>query len=73
MNRFEMNEREAEAAKKWISEHVCTPPLWKFWDRRGVYECPHFTYSFSRGAIGGSVTISCHCGAKCDVTDYGSW
>ena len=74
---FEMNEREAEAAEKWTSEHlVCAPPLWKFW-AKPIWSkstmCPHFTYSFTPTGIGEAVTISCHCGAKRDVTDYSSW
>lgn len=70
---FEMNDSEAEAAERWISEHVCAPPRWKFWRKGSCYKSTHFTYSFSPTAIGKGVTISCHCGAKKDVTDYSSW
>ena len=74
---FKMNECEAEAAKKWTSEHVCAAvPIWKFWVKTidARYRClPSFTYSFTPAGIGDSVIVSCHCGAKRDVTDYGSW
>ena len=68
---FAMNEREAEVTTKWMSDHVCVPSGWRFW--RTVPPCPSFTYSFSPTGIGDSVIVSCHCGAKRDVTDYGSW
>jgi hypothetical protein len=70
---FEMNKHEIEAAEKWTSDHVCAPSRWQFWRTKGVEVYPHFTYSFSQTAIGKAVTVSCHCGAKKDVTDYSSW
>lgn len=74
MRDFKMNDHEAEAAKKWTSEHVCMIAWWRFWARRPIGNgYPHFTYSFTPTGIGESVTISCHCGAKRDVTDYSSW
>lgn len=69
-----MNEREIEAAVKWTSEHECVAPRWRFWARRPVGNgYPSFTYSFTSTGIGEGVTISCHCGAKKNVTDYSSW
>jgi len=70
---FKMNEAEAQTTMKWTSDHVCTIPRWQFWRRGLRYEYPHFTYAFSPCGIGDAVTISCHCGAKKDVTDYSSW
>ena len=64
---FDMNEREASAAAKWTSEHKCH---W-FWRAAKVTAC--FTYAFTPTGIGDSVIVSCHCGAKKDVTDYESW
>lgn len=68
---FRMNEVEAEAATRWVSAHVCAPARW--WIRRKIWKHPSFTYSFTPTGIGDVVTISCHCGAKKDVTDYSSW
>jgi len=70
---FEMNEVEAEAAMRWTSEHECTIPRWQFWRDANYYKYPSFTYSFTPTGVGDAVTISCHCGAKKDVTDYSSW
>ena len=69
---FKMNEREADAATKWTSEHVCASTRWA-WDFWTKLTREHFTYSFSPTGIGDSVIVSCHCGAKKDVTDYESW
>ena len=66
---FKMNDREADAAKKWTSEHKCSTRFWP----KSVTPSPRFTYSFTSTGIGDSVIVSCHCGAKKDVTDYSSW
>ena len=70
---FKMNEPEAEAAKRWTSEHVCQSSRWAFWAKKAISFHPCFTYSFTPTAIGDSVIVSCHCGAKTDVTDVESW
>lgn len=58
---FKLNDCEAKAAREWVSEHVCRARWWRF------------TYSFTPTEIGDAVTISCHCGAKKNITDYNFW
>lgn len=73
---FSMNDREAEAATKWKSEHVCGPARWRFWNavrRARSYPYPSFTYAFTPTGIGVAVTISCHCGSEKNITDYDCW
>ena len=68
---FIMSVKEALAANRWRREHdnLCERMHRDFPGQR----TPHYTYSFSQTGIGEGVTISCHCGAKEDVTDYDSW
>ena len=68
---FVMSVKEALRSAKWRREHdnECSRRHPDFPAQR----IPHYTYSFSPTGIGEAVTISCHCGAKEDVTDYDSW
>lgn len=65
---FVLSVKEALRAAKWRREH--DKKCGRTFDGEPN---PHYAYSFSPTGIGEAITVSCHCGAKEDVTDYDSW
>ena len=63
--------RELKAMDEWKEQHkeVCSNNS----DIREFTTDMHLTYSFVPTGIGTVFTIDCSCGAKADLTDYGSW
>ncbi len=63
--------RELKAMDEWKEQHkeVCSNNQ----DIRDFTTDMHLTYSFVPTGIGTVFTIECSCGAKEDLTDYGSW
>lgn len=61
---FTMSEEEWEAARNWITTHVCA--------HRGK---PQMTigYLFTPTGIGTAVDVQCSCGSSYNATDYRSW
>lgn len=65
---FSISEHERETLDAWLEEHkpICTVVLKAA--ARG-----RLTFHFTPTTIGVVTHVSCACGDRIDVTDYGSW
>jgi len=75
---FVIEPYEQKQINEWLAEHNKTCSL--RWHEDGTpVEFPGgaigggLTYEFTPNGIGMATSVSCHCGAECNVTDYDLW
>lgn len=66
---FVASESETEMAVAWIAKHKCSlrQNIKKNMYKRSI------SWIFTDTSIGTAIEVSCSCGKKANVTDYGSW
>ena len=75
---FEIPAFEQIALNEWNAEHRKTCSL--LWHKDGTkVEFPGgamgggLTYQFTPTGIGVAMSVKCHCGDECNITDFDSW
>lgn len=59
---FSMSEAEQAYAEEFITGYLCSPQM-----------ITAISYRFTETGIGVALEVSCSCGEKQDITDYGEW
>ena len=70
---FEMDKEEREKMRAWVDKHERSRKC--PFNKKENQGCSggRYTYHITYTTIGVVLSITCVCGARCDLTDYGDW